>query len=292
MGREHALHFRRRLLRISVLARTSNLLTDLRATLDEKKDSRHFVTALSRGLDILALFTRDVTAMGNEEIARSTGLARSTVTRLTYTLATTKHLVYDSALKKYKLGPATMSWSYAVMDSVAGVQALSPFLQDFADQMRASTVALNIQAGSEVIYVARVSGPAQVQMRTGIGTRLKLWQAAAGRVFWSISDETRKHEVLQELQNQPSDIRDRIVEEMEAAQAEWDRYGFCTSIGAWRLGINAVACPCGDGSENGWKYVVSCAGMSEEYDLETLKHKIAPQLKDFARFLAPKLATC
>lgn len=274
------------------MARTSDLLTDPCATLDEKKDSRHFVTALSRGLDILALFTRDVTAMGNEEIARSTGLARSTVTRLTYTLATTRHLVYDSAIKKYKLGPATMSWSYAVMDSVAGVQALSPFLQDFADQMRASTVALNIQAGSEVIYVARVSGPAQVQMKTGIGTRLRLWQAAAGRVFWSVSDDAKKQELLQELQSLPSETREKITEEMRAAQAEWDRYGFCTSIGAWRLGINAVACPCGDGSGKGWKYVVSCAGMSEEYDLGTLKHKIAPQLKDFANFLAPKLNAC
>jgi hypothetical protein len=73
---------------------------------------------------------------------------------------------------------------------------------------------------------------------------------------------------------------------------EWDCYGFCTSIGAWRLGINAVACTCGDGSENGWKYVVSYAGTSAEYDLETLKHRIAPQLKDFASVLAPKLAAC
>jgi len=275
---------------MSALARTSHLLTDLSTTLDEKKDSRHFVTALSRGLDILALFTRDVTAIGNEEIAQRTGLARSTVTRLTYTLAITRHLVYDSAIKKYKLGPATMSWSYAVMDSVAGVQALSPFLQDFADQMRASTVALNIQAGSEVIYVAHTSGPAQVQVKTGIGTRLKLWQAAAGRVFWSISDEAKKQEVLLELQSLPSDRRDCIVDELHAAQVEWDRYRFCTSIGAWRLGINAVACPCGDDAESGWKYVVSCAGMSAEYDLETLKNKVAPQLKDFANFLAPKLA--
>lgn len=274
------------------MARTSTLLTDLRTTLDDKKDSRHFVTALSRGLDILALFTRDVTAMGNEEIAQRTRLPRSTVTRLTYTLATTNHLVYDSTNKKYKLGPATMSWSYAVMDSVAGVQALSPFLQDFANRLRASTVALNIQAGSEVIYVAHSSGPAQVQVRTGVGTRLKLWKAAAGRVFWSISDDVKRREVLLELQTQPADIRAKIMEELHAAQAEWEQHGFCTSIGAWRLGINAVACPCGAISADGWRYVVSCAGMSEEYDLETLKSEVAPQLKDFANFLAPKLAAC
>lgn len=214
------------------------------------------------------------------------------MTRLTYTLATTKHLTYDSAIKKCRLGPATMSWSYAVMDSVAGVQALRPFLQGFADQVRASTVALNIQAGSEVIDVAHSSGPAQVQVRTGVGTRPKLWQAAAGRVFRSISDDAKKQEVMLELQDQPADIRDRILDEMSAAHLERDRYRFCTSIGAWRLGINAVACTCGDGSETGWKYVVSCAGMSAEYDLETLKHRIAPQLKDFANFLAPKLAAC
>jgi DNA-binding IclR family transcriptional regulator len=95
-----------------------------------------------------------------------------------------------------------------------------------------------------------------------------------------------------ELLTHPVDISARIMEELHAAQAEWDQHRFCTSIGAWRLGINAVACPCGDISMNGWKYVVSCAGMSEEYDLETLKNKIAPQLKDFANFLAPKLVAC
>lgn len=271
------------------MARTSNLLTDLSTTLDEKRDSRHFVTALSRGLDILALFSRDVTAMGNEEISQRTRLPRSTVTRLTYTLATTKHLVYDSANKKYRLGPATMSWSYAVMDSVAGVQALSPFLQDFANRMDASTVALNIQGGSEVIYVAHCSGPAQVQVKTGVGTRLKLWQAAAGRVFWSICDDEKKREVLQELQTYPVEVRAKITQELHAARSEWEQYGFCTSIGAWRLGINAVACTCGDVSSDSTIYVVSCAGMSEEFDLQALRTKIAPQLKEFANFLAPKL---
>src|SRR3546814_8073500 len=84
------------------MARKSDLLTDSFATLQTKKSSRHFVTALSRGLEILDLFTRDVTALGNDEISQRCGLPRSTVTRLTYTLVTTRHLVYMPSVKKYK----------------------------------------------------------------------------------------------------------------------------------------------------------------------------------------------
>src|SRR3546814_12163263 len=125
------------------MARKSDLLTDSFATLQTKKSSRHFVTALSRGLEILDLFTRDVTALGNDEISQRCGLPRSTVTRLTYTLVTTRHLVYMPSVKKYKLGAAALTWSYAAMEQLTGESSVRPFLQEFANQMEASTVALS-----------------------------------------------------------------------------------------------------------------------------------------------------
>src|SRR5882762_5251872 len=52
------------------------------------KEDRHFVEALGRGLEILACFRQKDGLLGNQELAKRCGLAKSTVSRLTYTLLT------------------------------------------------------------------------------------------------------------------------------------------------------------------------------------------------------------
>ncbi|MBE7248812.1 MAG: helix-turn-helix domain-containing protein, partial [Actinomycetospora chiangmaiensis] len=49
------------------------------------KEDRHFVTALARGLSVLACFGPGRTSLANHDIAEACGLPRSTVSRLTYT---------------------------------------------------------------------------------------------------------------------------------------------------------------------------------------------------------------
>lgn len=272
-----------------VMARKSDLLTDALTTLHEKKQSRHFVTALSRGLDILALFSRDIPLLGNDEISQKTGLPRSTVTRLTYTLVATRHLVYVPSVKKYKLGAATLVWSYAAMEHIVGIRAIKPFMQDFADQMEASTVALSINAGLEMIYVGHCAGPALVRIRTGVGARLKLWESAAGRTFWAGTDEVTREGLMEELRQLPDGKFESALACLRAAETEFQRYGFCTSLGGWRVGVNAVGCPTWTEAGESEKLVISCGGISPEFDSETIYKEIGPRLKEFAQFLSPRL---
>jgi DNA-binding IclR family transcriptional regulator len=271
------------------MARKSNLLTDSLTTLQDKKQSRHFVTALSRGLDILALFSRDVPLLGNDEISQRTGLPKSTVTRLTYTLVATRHLVYVPSAKKYKLGAATLAWSYAAMEQVVGVRTVMPFMQEFADQMEASTLALSINAGIEMIYVAHCAGPSLLQIRTGVGTRLKVWQSAAGRTFWAASDDATREALMTELRQLPADEYEVAIASLRSAEDEYQRYGFCTSIGGWRAGVNAVGCPAWDATGGSERLVIACGGSSPEFDQQTIYEEIGPKLKEFAQFLIPRL---
>ena len=53
---------------------------------DEGADSSRFVTALARGLDVLACFHVDEKWLTNAEIASRTGLPKPTVVRMAYTL--------------------------------------------------------------------------------------------------------------------------------------------------------------------------------------------------------------
>ncbi|MCO3057777.1 IclR family transcriptional regulator, partial [Pseudomonas aeruginosa] len=53
---------------------------------DEELKDRQFVTALARGLELLRCFTPRESLLGNQELARKTGLPKPTVSRLTHTL--------------------------------------------------------------------------------------------------------------------------------------------------------------------------------------------------------------
>jgi hypothetical protein len=62
---------------------------EMRNAMQEEDDKdRLFVTALARGLQVLAAFRPGESALSNLEIAKRTGLPKSTVSRLTYTLTT------------------------------------------------------------------------------------------------------------------------------------------------------------------------------------------------------------
>ena len=75
-------------------------------TLHRARDSgdRLFVAALARGLAILRCFRSGDRYLGNQEIARRTGLAKPTVSRLTYTLKRIGFLTHSKAREEYALG--------------------------------------------------------------------------------------------------------------------------------------------------------------------------------------------
>ena len=75
------------------------------------KEDRHFVTALARGMEVLACFRAGDRLLGNQEIAQRCRLPKSTVSRLTYTLTRLGYLNHVEELGKYRLGVATFALS-------------------------------------------------------------------------------------------------------------------------------------------------------------------------------------
>lgn len=257
---------------------------------DAGKASRHFVTALARGLQILALFDSQTLELGNDEIARRTGLPRSTVTRLTYTLVTLRYLVYVPRTHRYRLGAAAMSWSHAALHEFEGVAFVQPFMQEFANQLKASTVALSTNMGLEMVYVAHCAGPSLFNIRTAVGTRVRIWESAAGRTYWSACDDDARASLAAELDMLPVGQLQFARQCLEEARLEYERQGFCVSLGGWREGINAAGCALHT-EYRGLKetYVVTCGGTSVEFTEDMVYQQLGPRLREFARFLEPKL---
>ena len=121
------------------MARTRNI------DFDEGADSRRFVTALARGLDVLACFQVDEKWLTNAEIAARTGLPKPTVVRLAYTLCVLGYLRHSRASGKYALGDSLAALGITMVSNLRLRRIARPYMQDFADRYDIS-VSLGIPA--------------------------------------------------------------------------------------------------------------------------------------------------
>jgi DNA-binding IclR family transcriptional regulator len=97
------------------------------------KQDRHFVTALSRGLDVLSCFRSGSRLLGNQDISERCKLPKSTVSRLTYTLTKLGYLHYVKESGKYRLGTATLALGSAVLGRFEVRDLARPLMQELAD---------------------------------------------------------------------------------------------------------------------------------------------------------------
>src|SRR5689334_24932301 len=82
--------------------------------------------SLERGIEILRAFRPGSEVLGNGELAERTGLARSTVSRLTQSLVDTGFLQYDPALRAYRLGVPVLSLAHAMRSGSTVLQLAAP----------------------------------------------------------------------------------------------------------------------------------------------------------------------
>ena len=98
---------------------------------------RHFVTALARGLDVLASFRTGDQLLGNKELAERCQLPKSTVARLTHTLTRLGYLIHVEEEAKYRLGMATFTLGSTMVAQLDVREVAQPLMQKLADRVRA-----------------------------------------------------------------------------------------------------------------------------------------------------------
>src|SRR3954465_4030061 len=131
-------------------------------------EERKFVVALARGLEVLRAFTPNESLLGNQEIAARTGLAKATVSRLTYTLTRLGYLAHVERLGKYQLAPAALSIGYSTLANMRIRHIARPYMQELANYAGAS-VALGTRDRLNLIYLEHCRSKAAVMLRLDLG---------------------------------------------------------------------------------------------------------------------------
>ena len=113
---------------------------------------RKFVVALARGLEILRAFRARDGFLGNGEISERTGIAKPTVTRLTYTLCELGYLTRVPRLAKYRLAPQAIALGYSALAGVGVRQVARPIMEETADRL-AAPIALGVLDRNRALYL-------------------------------------------------------------------------------------------------------------------------------------------
>ncbi|WP_052129348.1 IclR family transcriptional regulator [Sphingomonas sp. 35-24ZXX] len=213
---------------------------DLSFSVVEQGEDNQIIAALSRGLAVLDAFSRADTSLGNAELAARTGLTKSTVSRLAYTLARHNYLQFDPHSREYRLGVGAITLG-AVALAMTNVRTLAlPLMRELAAGSRFN-VGLGTRVDRQMVYTDACEGDALISLRLLPGSRIPIATSAMGRAYLARLTPGEREAVLAELRPRYDDDWPTVLAGVDAAVAEYERYGYCSSIGDWHKDINGIA---------------------------------------------------
>lgn len=255
---------------------------------EDRKD-RQFVTALSRGLDILRAFQPGEGMLGNQDIAERTGLPKPTVSRLTHTLCKLGYLAPVERLGKYQLGTGVLALGYAALANMDIRKVARPLMQELADYTDAS-VSLGSRDRLSMVYVETCRGTGTLTMRLDIGSRIPIATTAMGRAFLAGLADHERGQLIDHLAGRlASDDWPRIKAGVEQALRDYDERGFVISAGEWQQDVHAIGTPVFHPA-GGPPYSLNCGGAAFLLPRERLEQDFGPRLVQVARRIEAALA--
>jgi DNA-binding IclR family transcriptional regulator len=239
-------------------------------------DARKFVTALSRGLEVLRAFGAGDRQLGNQEIAARTGLPKPTVSRLTYTLTQLGYLRQLEEGGKYALGSAVLGLGLAALGQMDVRRIARPLMQALAEHTHGS-VNLGIRDHLGMIYIDTYRQAASYTVQLDVGSRVPLATSSMGRAWLAAAPERERKAVLDALRAAEPARFAELRRGIEQALRDYEARGFCMSLGEWRREVNAIAAPLV--SPGGGEILVfSCSGAPFQFAREKLEAEIGPRL--------------
>jgi DNA-binding IclR family transcriptional regulator len=252
-------------------------------TFNQAIDESHpqFVSAVARAFSILRCFEHGTGAqrLGNQDIARQTGLPKTTVSRLTFTLSALGYLSYSASMEKYALGTAALSLGHAFTRGNDVVKIARPLMQELADYFRSAVMLAEADNQHDRMVLLEVcQGDPTFHLNLGAGARVQHGSTALGRADLAARplDVFERHLANLERTCEPGywpQVRAGIVR----ARQDYESYGFCFSLGDWNSEVFAIGVPMvsADGSRI---LAFNCSGQIAVMTRDKLMQEVGPRL--------------
>ncbi|GAA0806862.1 IclR family transcriptional regulator [Psychrobacter piscatorii] len=246
----------------------------------KEENDRQFVTALGRGLIILAAFEHHE-RLTHQQLCQMTKLPKATITRLIHTL-TTLGFLRVTEHGQYQLGSSAVRLSATAWSRHDMVAAAEPLLRQFASENEVS-VNLATEVEGEMRYHACCRSPARLSVNLQVGSAVPVARTAIGRAFYAVSSQARQAMIISNLKENLS------VEELNHAQTalasaaeHYERYGYTVSDGEFSTDILAVAIGVYDVATGQYAYSLNASVPSANWEADDYAAIIVPKLQALA----------
>src|SRR5271156_5296890 len=251
---------------------------------------RHFVTALARGLEVLACFRHGDRMLGNQELSKRCGLPKSTISRLTHTLTKLGYLVFVEDSAKYSLGTATLSLGSAMLSRLDIRKLAHPLMQRLAE-FGQCMVSLGSRDRLSMVYVDAVRGSAAVTLSLDSGARIQIATSAMGRAYLTAVSESERADIMERVRELADVSRwPELQRGVAKALRDIRDLGVCCSFGEWQKDVNAIAVPVRPGGGLP-PMAINCGAPAYMVSKEFLLERVRPRLIALANELETSLGT-
>jgi DNA-binding IclR family transcriptional regulator len=242
-----------------------------------------FVTALSHGLAILRCFSPEQPVLTNGALARMTGMARSSVSRLTHTLVKLGYLDYDTGTGAYRIGLSVLPLQPAALAGTRLVENAEPPMRELADRIH-GRVLLTVYDSFGLTVVHGVCTNPDIAVPRNVGSRYHIPRRAMGRAYIACCSDHEQEQILIHLAQGDDHRRSALHDEMVGAVRSYRHYGYCTSLSEIRPGNHSISLTL-NLPHLGRRMILSCGGPSDLLPERKLRDRIAPLLTDSAMLI-------
>ncbi len=245
------------------------------------------MTALARGLEVLACFRDGEITLSNVELATRCKLPKSTISRLTMTLTRLGYLIHVEDSGRYRLGIACLALGSALLTRLDVRKIAHPLLQDLAN-FSGATVSLGARDRLSMIYVENCRSSAALALTLDVGSRLPLATSAVGRAWLAAVPEGEREAALVQVRELDDLAWPTIRRGVEQALRDYQELGVTCSFGDWNPEVNGIARAFAPG--NGLPAMaVNVGGPSYKLSPDFLLTEVRPRLIEVVRAIEDAL---
>lgn len=198
-----------------------------------------YSSSLERGLHLLGEFvnTPELTV---SELARRSGVSRSTVTRIAALLAREGFLVRDPRTQEYRLGLRLWELGSLVTQRLDYMH-LARRAMEFLSEETGETIHLSTLDGRDVIYLGKIEGTKAIVAYTRIGGRAPAHAVASGRAMLAALDPADVATLYPEVLVGYTATTITRRETLLATLTRERQMGYSVNLGEYRGDVGGVA---------------------------------------------------
>ena len=153
------------------------------------------VKSLYKALKMLELFDRENPERGVMELARLSGMLKSSVYNIISTFAKCGYVEKNQRTGKYRLGLKILELSNVLQNNDETSRVIKPFMDNIAESCN-ETVYFAIPSGPEVIYIDASHPKGMTFTRSVVGVKVKMYCTSVGKAMLAFLGEDLVMEVV------------------------------------------------------------------------------------------------